>query len=54
MRPALAFLLLCALSGCAGSPRHAAPPSLAGESFEPEQGTVICYQLIFCPLISAQ
>ncbi|MEO4046970.1 hypothetical protein AAFN46_07735 [Pseudomonas sp. CAU 1711] len=54
MRPALAFLLLCALSGCAGSPRHDELPSIAGESFEPAQGTVFCYQLIVCPLISRQ
>lgn len=54
MRPALAFLLLCALAGCAGSPRHDAPPRSAGESFEPLQGTVFCYQLIVCPLVSSQ
>ena len=48
-------LLLVALSGCAGSERPAERPlALADESWEPQQGTRFCYQLIVCPLVRSQ
>jgi hypothetical protein len=52
MRRALALAsLLATLAGCASAPQ--APLAVHDETLQPHAGLEVCYQLIFCPLVSA-
>ncbi|MDD0842442.1 hypothetical protein [Pseudomonas sp. Gutcm_11s] len=54
MRHATAFALLLSLCGCASSPAtECTPLRVHGEKIGAQEGTRFCYQLIFCPLVSA-
>lgn len=54
MRRALASLLLLAtLAGCAATPQDHTPLAVHDETLEPKAGVEVCYQLIFCPLVSS-
>lgn len=54
MRRAFALIaLLATLAGCATAPQGDAPLAVHDETLEPKAGVEVCYQLIFCPLVSS-
>jgi hypothetical protein len=54
MRRAFALTaLLATLAGCATAPQGYVPLAVHDETLEPQAGVEVCYQLIFCPLVSA-
>jgi ABC-type uncharacterized transport system auxiliary subunit len=54
MRRAFALTaLLATLAGCASAPQSATPLAVHDETLEPQASVEVCYQLIFCPLVSS-
>jgi hypothetical protein len=53
MRRALALAsLLAMLAGCASAPQEGAQLAVHDETIQPRAAIEVCYQLIFCPLVS--
>ncbi|WP_252273731.1 hypothetical protein [Pseudomonas subflava] len=52
-RAATLILLFAALTGCAAAPQSRAPLAVHDETLEPRAELEVCYELIFCPLVSA-
>jgi hypothetical protein len=54
MRRAFALtVLLATLAGCATASQGDAPLAVHDETLEPRASVEVCYQLIFCPLVSS-